>query len=167
MGLLDKFKSKVTRIGRDKKPKHVVEAKKKADDEKRRQFAAVGSAADRAKPTVAKKPASGQSVESQPATKRRDQSGQAYRILLRAVVSEKSTSLGSHNQYVFVIANGANKIDVGQAIHALYGVRPQKVNIVNVAGKAQRYGRVSGRTKNWKKAVVTLQPGQALNVVGS
>lgn len=184
MGLLDRFRSKKERIGKDKKPKHVVakSAKDKAAEEKRRRFAAVPGAGVEAKkksvPTApdlpdarlggraaAGEPPRRESKKHAPA-KRKEDSGDAYKVLLRPLVSEKSTSLAINNQYVFVVANDANKISVRKAVQSLYGVRPQKVNVMNIAGKFVRYGRTQGATKHWKKAVVTLQPGQKLDVYG-
>ncbi len=172
MGLFDRFRKQAEQIGKDKKPKHVVrgkqrDASKAADEEKRKQFAAVpaagsatGSKAAAPKETVKAKAPTVKAV-------RKDDTGQAHRILLRAIVTEKSSALGARQQYVFAVATEANKIDIARAVVSLYGVRPQKVNVANVRGKNLRYGRTVGRTKRWKKAIVTLQPGQTMNVVGS
>lgn len=172
MGFFDRFKSSKERIGKDKKPKHVVEkpksAKTRADEEKRRQFAAVPAAG--APATVRESGHAQKGAASAPAAtvaKRREGSGDAYRILQKALVSEKSTAMASRNQYAFVVAPRANKVAVARAIHSLYGVRPLKVNIVNVRGKRVRYGRTEGATKDWKKAVVTLMPGQKLDIAGT
>lgn len=176
MGFFDRFKSSKERIGKDKKPKHIVEkpksGKQRSEEEKRRQFAAVPSAGA---PAVSResgetKKASKDGAKSPAAPKtlrRKENSGIAYRVLHRALVSEKSTAMTARNQYAFVVAPGVNKVDVGRAIQSLYGVRPLKVNIMNVRGKRVRYGRTEGATKDWKKAVVTLMPGQKLDVAGT
>jgi large subunit ribosomal protein L23 len=165
MGLFDRFKSKKESIGKDKKPKHVVDVKAKREqvkEQQRRQFAAVPAATATGRPTA--KP-SDRSTDHKPA--RTTDTGLAYRILLRTVVTEKATRLQANGQYVFAVAPTANKLDVSRAIHRLYGVRPTRVNIINVSGKFTRYGRTTGRTKDWKKAVVTLPSGQKLNISGT
>ena len=88
----------------------------------------------------------------------------AWRILLRPLVSEKAAHAGMQNQYVFVVANTATKIDIRRAVHDAYGIRPTRVNIVRVRGKHVRYGRSQGTTKAWKKAMVTLPAGKKIQV---
>ena len=85
-------------------------------------------------------------------------------ILVKPLITEKATNLAQLNQYVFEIAKGANKIQVAQAIEARYGVKPKKVNILNNEGKVTRRGRTVGKTKDWKKAIVTLPQGQTIKV---
>lgn len=170
MGFLDRFKKKAESIGKQKKPKHVVsKGKPDADEEKRRQFAAVpaaGAKRDSGAP-VGRQPKDSQGSRAKPTRAKKEDTGEAYRILQRAVISEKSTMLSSQSQYVFAVAGEANKIDVRRAVRSLYGVEPQKVNIRRVRGKLLRYGRSEGRTKSWKKAIVTLQRGQSLDIHGT
>lgn len=169
MGFLDRFKKKAESIGRDKKPKHIVKpGKPDANEEKRRQFAAVPAAgAKRDSAPPASQPKDSQGGRAKSARAKKEDTGEAYRILQRAVISEKSTMLNSKSQYVFAVAEAANKIDVRRAVRSLYGVEPQKVNIRRVRGKFLRYGRTEGRTKSWKKAIITLQPGQSLDIHGT
>ncbi|MBI4090175.1 MAG: 50S ribosomal protein L23 [Candidatus Kerfeldbacteria bacterium] len=164
MGLLDRFKSKKDSFGKNKKPKHVVAPKSKGDqrEQQRRQFAAVPAAGAVDRPAVTK-----DDRPSDRRSKRSTDTGPAYRILLRTVVTEKATRLQTGGQYVFAVAPSANKLEVSRAIHHLYGVRPTRVNIINVGGKFTRYGRTSGRTKAWKKAVVTVPTGQKLDISGA
>ncbi|MFH0950919.1 MAG: 50S ribosomal protein L23 [bacterium] len=90
--------------------------------------------------------------------------GQAYRILVKPLVTEKVSDLSGLRKYVFAVAIKANKIEVAKAIMETYGVKPSKVNIMKVEGKRVRRGRISGQRKNWKKAIVTLPKGQSINV---
>ena len=90
--------------------------------------------------------------------------GNAYKVIIKPVVSEKASLLGQYNKYIFEVASEANKVEVKKAIQSLYGVEPIKVNIVKVSGKKVRYGKVRGKTKNWKKAIITLKPGQSIQV---
>ena len=57
-----------------------------------------------------------------------------------------------------------NKVEVKKAIRTIYNVEPIKVNIANFSGKSVRYGRIKGKTKNWKKAIVTLKQGDKIEV---
>ena len=91
-------------------------------------------------------------------------SSRADRVLLRPLVTEKATNLGELNQYVFVVADKANKIEVAKAIYDVYKVKPLSVNIVKVKGKKVSRGRISGRRKDFKKAVVTLKKGETISV---
>ncbi|NCO80052.1 50S ribosomal protein L23 [Candidatus Falkowbacteria bacterium CG10_big_fil_rev_8_21_14_0_10_38_22] len=89
---------------------------------------------------------------------------QAPKILVRPLVTEKVSNLGADNKYVFAVAVRANKVEVAKAIQQVYGIKPIKVNIINMAGKKARYGRITGRRKDWKKAIVTLAAGQTIKV---
>ncbi|HEX9664229.1 MAG TPA: 50S ribosomal protein L23 [Patescibacteria group bacterium] len=94
----------------------------------------------------------------------KEDTGQAYRVLIKPVMTEKSTFLGEQSKYVFEVSQRANKIMVKQAIKAVYGVDPVKVNITKVKGKQIRVGRRTGKRKDWKKAVVNLKKGQKIEV---
>ena len=90
--------------------------------------------------------------------------GNAYRVLVKPLVTEKATNLGGQNKYVFAVSSKANKIEIAKAINEVYGVKPVAVNIIKMQGKKTRYGKVTGRTKDWKKAVITLQEGETIKV---
>ncbi len=85
-------------------------------------------------------------------------------ILIRPVVTEKSSMLASANSYVFDVAKSANKIEVASAIKTMYGVKPASVNMQIVRGKYVRRGKVDGHRRSWKKAIVTLPKGKTLNI---
>ncbi|MDE4951056.1 50S ribosomal protein L23, partial [Francisella tularensis] len=68
---------------------------------------------------------------------------------------------------VFEVDRFENKQDVKNAVEKLFEVKVESVNILNVKGKARRFGRVEGRTKAWKKAYVTLAEGHDIKVVGA
>ncbi|MFH1207379.1 MAG: 50S ribosomal protein L23 [Patescibacteria group bacterium] len=94
----------------------------------------------------------------------KEDTGNAYRVLIKPLVTEKGSLLGMDNQYVFQVAPGTNRVEVRKAIRKLYGTDPIKVNIINVRGKGIRYGRSTGRTKAWKKAIITLAAGQKIEI---
>jgi|SRR3989344_1446735 len=91
-------------------------------------------------------------------------SGSAHRLLLRPMISEKSTIGVALNKYVFEVPAGANKVEIKKAIEESYGVKPRVVNIINVRSKKVRFGRYSGRTKAVKKALVTLKKGDSIKL---
>ncbi len=88
----------------------------------------------------------------------------AYRVLVKPLVTEKATALGADNKYVFVVGDKANKLEVAKAIQTVYGVKPIDVNIIKIKGKRVSRGRIRGKRKDWKKAIVTLQAGQQIQV---
>lgn len=88
----------------------------------------------------------------------------AFRVLVKPLVTEKATDLSANNKYVFVITRPSNKIEVAKAIYAVYGVRPTSVNIISMKGKAVSRGRIKGRRKDWKKAIVTLKKGDSIKI---
>lgn len=92
----------------------------------------------------------------------REGAGDAYRILLAPVLTEKSSLLQSSNQYTFAVAKSATKIDVARAVRDLYGVKPVQVRVVNAKGKSVRFGRSQGQEKDVKKAIVTLKKGETI-----
>lgn len=85
-------------------------------------------------------------------------------LILRPLLSEKSSLLSEQGKYVFEIDPRANKNQVADAIGALYGEWPLEVNVVKIKGKQVRYGRLSGRTRNRKKAIITMPAGKKLDV---
>ncbi|MGC8784599.1 MAG: 50S ribosomal protein L23 [Armatimonadota bacterium] len=86
-----------------------------------------------------------------------------YEIILHPVITERSTDNARMGRYTFAVAPDANKIDIKRAIEAIYRVNVLKVNVMNVRGKRRRIGRMPvGETAGWKKAIVTVQPGQRI-----
>jgi large subunit ribosomal protein L23 len=88
-------------------------------------------------------------------------------ILLAPVVSEKATQIADrHNQVIFRVRPDATKKDVKKAVELLWKekkIEVASVQIVNVHGKKKRFGAYTGRRRNWKKAYVSLKPGQEIN----
>jgi large subunit ribosomal protein L23 len=88
----------------------------------------------------------------------------AFRVLVKPLVTEKATELVSQNKYSFVVSREANKIEVAKAVYAVYGVKPVSVNVVAMKGKAVTRGRIKGKRKDWKKAIVTLKKGESIKI---
>lgn len=87
-----------------------------------------------------------------------------YEVLRRPLVTEKSTMLGARGQYVFEVAVGANKPQIAEAVQKAFNVHVVAVNTMHVRGKLKRMGKSRGHQVSWKKAVVTLQPGEQIQV---
>jgi len=91
----------------------------------------------------------------------------SWSTIVRPVVSEKSTVLGEDGKYVFEVAPEANKIQIKAAVEEAFAnkkINVATVNILHVPGKTRRRGRSVGRTRSWKKAIVTLKSGQRLDL---
>lgn len=159
MSFLDRFRSKWDRSTKDqKKPKHVLSKQEQEEAVKKASFRSVPGGVKPAAADKAGKP-------SEPKRQKKQDTGRAFSNLLRPVVTEKTTRLATMHKYVFEVARSSNKIEIRAAVLALYGVRPTKVNLQNFSGKVVRYGRTTGRTKAWKKAIVTLPAGQKIDVL--
>jgi large subunit ribosomal protein L23 len=85
-----------------------------------------------------------------------------YEVLRRPIVTEKTSLLQERNKYAFEVANKATKRQVKDAVETAFKVNVTKVNIVAMRGKQKRIGRRVVLTRSWKKAVVTLMPGQKI-----
>lgn len=86
---------------------------------------------------------------------------QANRILLAPVVTEKATVQGT---YCFRVAETATRNEVKKAIKTVYGKTARKVNMMNVSGKAVRFGQTFGKRSDWKKAIVYLAKGETIDL---
>ena len=85
-------------------------------------------------------------------------------VLLAPVVSEKSYSLITDRKYTFKVHEDAHKTQVRQAVEELFGVKVASVNIVKVQSKPKRRGVTRGRRPGWKKAIVQLREGEAIEI---
>jgi large subunit ribosomal protein L23 len=89
---------------------------------------------------------------------------QLMNVLLAPHVTEKtSLAMQNHNQYVFRVRREATKVDIKQAVELMFEVKVQGVQVVNEPGKTRRFGRLTGRTQDWKKAYVSLAQGQTID----
>lgn len=89
---------------------------------------------------------------------------QPHEVLMRPLVTEKGVSSSErHNQYAFEISPLASKEDVRRAVVELFNVRVEKVRTQNRRGKERRHKFRVGRTKDWKKAIVTLHPDDKID----
>lgn len=86
------------------------------------------------------------------------------RLLIRPVVTEKSTRLQEEHKFTFEVILGANRSQVREAVEKLFDVKVLGVNMVRTHGKVKRFGRRLAKKPDRKKAVVTLRPGDKIAV---
>ena len=87
---------------------------------------------------------------------------EARDIIIRPLISEKSTALMAEGKYVFEVAKAANKIEIAKAVSTIFNVKVVNVNTVNVEGKKKRMGRFVGKRSDYKKAIVKLAEGNTI-----
>ena len=87
-----------------------------------------------------------------------------YEILRRPLVTEKGALLQANGKYAFEVAGKANKTQIKQAVEKAFKVKVTSVNVMTVHGKERRIGRRLAQTPPWKKAIVTLQSGDSIEL---
>jgi len=85
-----------------------------------------------------------------------------YEVLRRPLITEKNTVLLEQNKYAFEVSKEANKVQVKQAVEKAFRVKVNAVNMITVPGREKRVGRRIILTSSWKKAIVTLKPGDKI-----
>lgn len=169
MGILDKISKKGGEAAKkdEKKPK--------ADDVKQKAAAAKSPAKDEGKKDV-KKPVkqAAKKTDEPKAEEKKDKGAEkkeskpeasfAYRVISHPIATEKSDRQQMFGKYTFTVARGANKVEIARAVKALYGVDPVSVRVMNVKGKKVRFGRLYGRRKDTRKAIVTLKEGDSISL---
>lgn len=87
-----------------------------------------------------------------------------YDVIVKPVVTEKSTVASEQNKLTFKISPTATKKDVKAAVEAIFNVKVKKVNTINVEGKVKRFRGRPGQRQDFRKAVVTLEVGQQVDI---
>lgn len=86
-------------------------------------------------------------------------------VIRRPLLTEKGTVMRElHNQILFEVDRRAGKVEIRQAVEKIFGVKVQDVRTINYEGKRRRAGRLMTKRNDWKKAYVTLAPGQKLEI---
>ena len=85
-------------------------------------------------------------------------------IIIAPVVTEKSMALRSENVYTFKVAKDASKDEIKNAVENAFNVKVASVNTLNTKSKKRRVGKYQGRTKTYKKAIVTLKDGSSIDL---
>ena len=86
-----------------------------------------------------------------------------YDVIIRPVITEKTnTQKDAANQITFEVNPNANRIEIHRAVEKIFNVKVQNTNTMHVRGKTKRRGRILGKRRSWKKAIVTLMPGERI-----
>lgn len=86
-----------------------------------------------------------------------------YEIIKRPLMSEKTTTQKeTFNQLSFEVDRGANRVEIKRAVEQVFNVRVDTVRTMQVKGKRKQRGRIIGKRKDWKKAIVKLMPGERI-----
>ena len=85
-----------------------------------------------------------------------------YEVLRRPLITEKATSLKEKDKYAFEVMGKASASQIKEAVEQAFKVKVTKVNVMTVPGKTRRFGRRQVTNSPWKKAVVTLAPGNKI-----
>jgi len=88
-------------------------------------------------------------------------------VLTAPVISEKSAVIAESNQYVFRVLKSATKLEIKNAVEAMFDVKVDTVRVLNVKGKVKRFGRSLGKRSDWKKAYIKLQSGYAIELASA
>ena len=89
-----------------------------------------------------------------------------YRIIRAPLLTEKCHDLKEqYNQVAFRVLPDANKTEIKEAVERIFKAKVASVNVINIAGKKKRLGRTVGRRSDWKKAIVTLKPGEKIEII--
>ena len=88
----------------------------------------------------------------------------SYKIILKPIVTEKATKLSEFNKVVFEVTSKSNKNEVKSAVEKLFSVKVKSVNIINIKGKVKRFKGVLGKRNDIKKAVITLEEGNTIDI---
>ena len=88
----------------------------------------------------------------------------AYQVILKPLVTEKATQLSEFNKMVFAVPVNASKLEVKLSIEKIFSVKVKTVNTIVLKGKLKRFKGILGRRSNLKKAIVTLAPGNTIDL---
>ena len=88
----------------------------------------------------------------------------AYQVILKPLVTEKSSQLSEYNKMVFSVPINATKLEVKSSIEKIFSVKVKSVNTILLKGKIKRFKGVLGKRSNTKKAIVTLAPGNTIDL---
>lgn len=87
-----------------------------------------------------------------------------FDVLIRPIITEKTTLLMQENKYTFQVPLTANKVEIRKAVESIFNVKVEKVATIRVLGKTKRMGRTVGKRSDYKKAIVTLKAGETIEL---
>lgn len=149
----------------DKAPAKKVAAKKEAKAEAPAKAEKPKAEEKAAKPAKAEKPAKASKEKKEKSKLKAAGVSDAslYDVIVRPIVTEKSTMLLEHNTYLFMVSGDSTKPRIKQAVEEVFGVSVLRVNTLNLKGKTKRFRNIAGRRSDIKKAMVTLKQGQSID----
>ncbi len=158
-------------FGKNKKSSFAKAPEDKEDEKKEEKKASVSSSPKKEvkKETMKDlyggvKESKGTSSKSKNVKEAKTKYNSAYKNLIKPLITEKAANLATENKYVFEVSVDSNKIEVAKSVEEVYGVKTINVNILNMEGKRKKQGRIIGKRKDWKKAIVTLKKGQTIDI---
>jgi large subunit ribosomal protein L23 len=151
MGIFDKI------IGKKEEEKKTAEEPKKVSAEKTKK-----QEEKKEKPIQKKAPEKPKKAKPTGKKKAKKEDNIAHSIIFEQIISEKSTTLGAQNKYVFKVRKNASKFQIKEAVEGYYAVTVTSVNTIRISPKKRIQGRTIGWKKGFKKAIVTLQEGDTI-----
>ena len=88
----------------------------------------------------------------------------SYKIIRKPIITEKATKLSEFNKVVFEVAHASNKHEIKSAVEKLFSVKVKSVNIIKIKGKLKRFKGVLGKRNDIKKAIITLEVGNSIDI---
>ena len=88
----------------------------------------------------------------------------AYQVVLNPLITEKATQMSEFNKMVFLVPPSASKFDIKLSIEKIFSVKVKSVNTILHKGKFKRFKGILGRRANTKKAIITLAPGNTIDL---
>ena len=88
----------------------------------------------------------------------------SYKIIRKPIITEKATKLSEFNKVVFEVAHASNKHEIKSAVEKLFSVKVKSVNIIKIKGKVKRFKGVLGKRNDIKKAIITLEVGNSIDI---
>tara|TARA_Y200000002_G_scaffold97693_1_gene79071 strand:- start:163 stop:492 length:330 start_codon:yes stop_codon:yes gene_type:complete len=88
----------------------------------------------------------------------------SYQVILNPLITEKATQMSEFNKMVFSVPLSANKFDIKLSIEKIFSVKVKSVNTILRKGKEKRFKGILGRRVNTKKAIITLAPGNTIDL---
>lgn len=87
-----------------------------------------------------------------------------YQTIIRPLITEKTTTeKEASNRFTFEVDRKANRVEIRRAVEKIFGVRVASVSTMQMKGKRKQRGRIQGKRRNWKKAIVRLMPGERID----
>jgi len=167
VGLLDRWKKKQEKeqLNAVEKTVEVKSASTKASGKKKKnQEKPTGTGKEQKKQETKKDRQKDVKDDTKKSADRVLTTGNAYKVLISPLVSEKSAGREIVGQYTFIVSNNTTKLEIKKAIEEIYNVMPRKIRVMNLEGKRKSFGHNRGKRGDWKKAIVTLPKGRTISI---